>query len=265
MKKLKWICIILIIVVVVMASPTVPTRVKNQTYGGGNQGGAVYSLGDWFYLNPDWFTVSGTNNVISIDSSITPSDYLQVGDKVKIVQGGSTKYFYVIFTDDSANTVTVNAGSDYTFGTINNPTSVEFSRATNPEGHPLKFNDSVSVQAESAGMTTVFGSATVEYSMIGNRVLYSGNVSATFGGSAGGDFSIDYPFGLRSVSTNRADHVVYLGDTNDTNIESRIARLIVGRVNADDRMFGTKIDNSVFIYAGGNGQLSGFFSVSYHY
>lgn len=66
------------------------------------------------------------------------TDQIAVGDKIKVTNGGSTKYFYVTAVSYSSpnTTVTITGGSDYTLAN-SAITSPYFSKASSPVGFPV--------------------------------------------------------------------------------------------------------------------------------
>lgn len=76
----------------------------------------------------------------SATSLTVPSDattYYEVGDKIRLKQGGGYKYFYIVGV--AATTLTITGGSDYTL-TNAAITDYEISKNESPIGFPAAFN-----------------------------------------------------------------------------------------------------------------------------
>ena len=86
--------------------------------------------GDWIEIGVSSLSYSA-NNILN--TAISYVSILNVGDKVKISQGGSDKYFFIYKV--TSTQIYVNGGTDYTF-TNSAFTTFAFSRASNPLGHP---------------------------------------------------------------------------------------------------------------------------------
>ena len=91
-------------------------------------------LDGWIYDTDTWSYVSATS------FKITGKDVryrFPKGTKIKLVQSGSTKYFYVVATDYSADTtITITGGSDYTLASTT-ISGQAYSYAAAPQGFPL--------------------------------------------------------------------------------------------------------------------------------
>jgi uncharacterized protein YgiM (DUF1202 family) len=87
------------------------------------------TIDGWISANETWTYASAT--VINVPSGAT-SRY-QKGDKIKLTQAASTKYFYVI--DVASTTLTITGGVSYTI-TSDSITNVAYSRESNPFGFP---------------------------------------------------------------------------------------------------------------------------------
>jgi hypothetical protein len=85
------------------------------------------------FENTAWKYASATTITVTGDATL----YYQVGDKVRLKQGGSYKYFYIITV--AAALLTITGGSDYTL-TNADITDVEISRAAGPTGFPAQHN-----------------------------------------------------------------------------------------------------------------------------
>jgi hypothetical protein len=96
-----------------------------------------YLLGGWAAAVDAWEYVSATRFRVSGDKRTM----FPVGTKIKLVQAGTTKYFYVTATSYASEytTVTVTGGSDYS---LDNQviTIAAYSYAATPQGFPQWFN-----------------------------------------------------------------------------------------------------------------------------
>jgi len=108
---------------------------------------------DWYEYNPSYFT-RYADNVITVDTKIIVENVFQIGDKVRINQGGY-KYFYIIYIDTATNRITLSGGDDYVF-TSSAFTSFGTSKLPTPFGHPLIFDYSTSSLVYTADSTTTY-------------------------------------------------------------------------------------------------------------
>ena len=74
-------------------------------------------VSDWFDYNVSLFSYNASN-VFNIDTNLDVGSEFQIGNKLRITQGGSYKYFYVIIVDTTNNRITVDAGSDRDWETL---------------------------------------------------------------------------------------------------------------------------------------------------
>ena len=135
----------------------------------------------WVSANETWAYASSTT--ITVPTGATGK--YSVGDKVRIYQANTLKYFYI--TGVAATTLTVNGGSDYTVAnsTILNPC---YSKAETPQGFPGSFNYTVSW----TNLTVGSGTVTSKFSMHGKDVV--ANVSIVFSStSVSGSVSMSLP------------------------------------------------------------------------
>lgn len=139
--------------------------------------GAKASTWDgWIAVSDSWAYASATTITVPTDATTKYS----VGDKIKIVQSGSTKYFYI--TVVTSTVITVNGGSDYTVA--NSAISgIYYSKATTPLGFPQWFTYTPTYTNFSLGNGTVNYST---FTMIGKTVHFKlkitlGNTSSVSG------------------------------------------------------------------------------------
>lgn len=89
--------------------------------------GWCYDTDTWVYVSPTSFKISSKDVRYKFPK----------GTKIKLVQSGSTKYFYVVATAYSTDTtVTVTGGSDYTL-TNDAISGQAYSYADTPQGYPF--------------------------------------------------------------------------------------------------------------------------------
>jgi hypothetical protein len=89
--------------------------------------GWCYDTDTWVYVSPTSFKIAGKDVRYRFPK----------GTKIKLVQSGSTKYFYVIATAYSTDTtITVTGGSDYTLASAT-ISGQAYSYADTPQGYPF--------------------------------------------------------------------------------------------------------------------------------
>lgn len=128
----------------------------------------------WIYVSDSWSYASATTITVPSDATTKYS----VGDRIKLVQSSSTKYFYI--TSVSATSLTVNGGTDYTVA--NSAISgIYYSKAASPLGFPQVFNYTPTFTNLSGGTLT-----SCTFSLVGKRVklelkytLAGANISGT--------------------------------------------------------------------------------------
>lgn len=87
----------------------------------------------WISANESW--TFGNSTTINVPSDATTKYY--VGDKIKLTQSATVKYFYIIGV--TSTTLTITGGSDYTF-TNNTVTNNFYSHEASPLNFPQWFN-----------------------------------------------------------------------------------------------------------------------------
>lgn len=151
-------------------------------YSGSNTG--------WVMSDKTWTYSSATSFSVSGDARL----YISKGDKIKLTQGGATKYYYVTGLTYSSPNTTITILGDYNTSTssyinlINSTiTDCYYSHEANPIGFPYAFNFSPTF----VGMQV--GSYVYKYNIQGNVV----NIRFSFvwgaGTPSGGNFSISLP------------------------------------------------------------------------
>lgn len=141
---------------------------------GSKLGDATINLETKALSDSGWRPVSDTWTFASSTTITVPSDATlkySVGDKLRLTQSSSTKYFYVVAV--AATVLTVSGGTDYTVANAA-ISSISYSKAENPLGHPLWFNYTPTFTGFSASPTAtgtrfcINGrTATVNYSCLG--------------------------------------------------------------------------------------------------
>ena len=168
---------------------------------------------DWTQWNPANFVY---NSAVRIDiSNYTSTDFFQKGDKIKLVQDATTKYFYIY--NVQSGYINVHGGSDYAF-TNNAITEFYSSRLANPSGHPIVFNFEPTVTATET-MTVTPTVADMYFWMIGNVVHMTGTlVDMTLGVSASYGIIASLPFGPSANYTS----VEHIGPGEDNDLDEVI-------------------------------------------
>lgn len=151
------------------------------------QGNVVGFEGSDYSIYDNSNIAYSSDNVVLV-TGFDATDKFQIGDKIRIDQGGDFKYFYIIGV--TSGTLTLDAGSDYTF---NNDSFTNFgqSRLANPQGFPTEFDYTATI------ISGTLQSGQFKYSMTGRLVRISGSFSMLKNGSAGPSIQVSYPFILR--------------------------------------------------------------------
>ena len=137
-----------------------PEQIK--TYA---QNGVIPNDG-WIPVSDNWTYASATT--INVPSGAT--GIYQKGDKLRLKQGGSYKYYYIITVADTL--LTVSGGTDYTVAN-STITDVYYSHIENPFGFPINgFNWTPTI-----GGSATFGTATYT-NQLGKIKILSGGVTA---------------------------------------------------------------------------------------
>lgn len=147
-------------------------------------------LGDWYSFNPSFFSYN-SSTTINI-SDVYTQGLLRTGDKIKIIQLGITKYFYVIWANGSL--LNVYAGNDYTL--TNNPiTYFAYSRLSLTLDFPSSFSFTPTLTA--SGSMTISGGSPAGFVYFTGSTITVGFivVAATLGGVASGSVYLGLPFG----------------------------------------------------------------------
>ena len=101
----------------------------NGQLSGNGLDGWIYDTDTWSYVSTTSFKVSGKDVRYKFPK----------GTKIKLVQSGSTKYFYVVATNYSADTtITITGGSNYALAN-ENISGQAYSYAAAPQNFPKRF------------------------------------------------------------------------------------------------------------------------------
>jgi hypothetical protein len=118
-----------------------------------------------YISNLDWRPVTDSWTYASATTINTPSGataIYEIGDKIRLKQGGAYKYYYV--TAVAASLLTVNGGSDFTVANAG-ITNIYYSKALTPVDFPQWFNYTPSYTYLAGGTTTI-----AKFNMIGKIV-----------------------------------------------------------------------------------------------
>jgi len=125
---------------------------------------------DWTEFDPSAFTYLSTTTLTVASKYNTVNDFA-IGDKVKLVQGGNTKYFY-IYNNQESEILSLRAGSSYSLAneTI---TEIYFSSKANPNGHPIYFSFTSTLALPTGSSATIGsqGTFTGYFMMTGTTVF----------------------------------------------------------------------------------------------
>ena len=145
--------------------------------------------GGWMWL-PACTFASATSFTIAQDfySVITP------GDKIRLVQSGATKYFYVAGVSVVGNTTTVNVagGSDYTLANAA-ITSPCLSHAASPDRFPDWLNWAPTLGASGSMTVSAVTVEQAKFKMNSREVVISMHASFTLGGTASNTVTVTLP------------------------------------------------------------------------
>lgn len=148
---------------------------------------AVYRSG-WINPNESWSYASATTITVPTDATTK----YQVGDRIKLTQSSTVKYFYIIGV--AATTLTITGGSDYTLAN-SAITANYYSKVTNPLGFPAAFNYSPTFAGFSANPTSVVA----RFSLVGRWCHVTHREGAT-GTSNATNFTVSMPITAATIS-----------------------------------------------------------------
>ncbi len=143
----------------------------NGKLSGDGLDGWIYDTDTWSYVSATSFKITGKDVRYRFPN----------GTKIKLVQSGSTKYFYVTATAYSTDTtITITGGSDYSLDDAA-ISGQAYSYAAAPQNFPQWFNYTPTCYGWTSGTVT----GTFKYSVIGNIVfllidMTAGTSNATY-------------------------------------------------------------------------------------
>lgn len=189
----------------------------------------------WVAVSDSWAYASATTITVPTDATTKYS----VGDKIRLVQSGSTKYFYV--TAVTSTVLTVNGGSDYTVAN-SAISAIYYSKDETPLGFPQYFNYTPTFANFTVGSATVVG----EFNMVGKMVNY--RIGVTLNSSTMGS-SPTFTLPVASVALSTDDIIGFIGildsGTDDIQGRARWATTTTGTLNVDNAA-GTYVSLSAF-------------------
>lgn len=135
---------------------------------------------------------------VSANTFAVAQDYggiLAVGDRLRLVQSGATKYFYVIgvAVGGSTTTVTVTGGSDFSLSNaaISAPC---LSKAASPAGFPDWMSWSPAFSASGSMTLTSVSIVIAKFKIFGRELRIIVSANGVTGGTADKGFQFDLPF-----------------------------------------------------------------------
>lgn len=157
---------------------------------------------DWIEMvKPATGSTSGTIGTVTFtDTEYVADEFFNIGDKLRLKQGGDYKYFYVV--GSNANTILVTAGDDYTLAAAD-ITNMALSRVANPSGHPQIFQFSPDDRTVGLGVS-VFGGGNGWFYMVGTIVHWWGSYTGGQYGSIGTYIYTDLPVPFASGNINNS-------------------------------------------------------------
>jgi len=155
----------------------------NGKLSGNGLDGWIYDTDTWTYVSATSFKISGKDVRYKFPR----------GTKIKLVQSGSTKYFYVVATNYSADTtITITGGSDYTLDSAT-ISGQAYSYAAAPQSFPQWFNWTPTFTGFSTVPTGIH-----KFSVIGSTCF--ANIRENSGTSNSTDFAISAPITPREMA-----------------------------------------------------------------
>ncbi len=138
----------------------------------------------WVQTNDAWSYASATT--ITVPAGAT-SIYAK-GDRIRLTQSSTVKYFNVIAVADTLLTIT--GGTDYTLAN-SAISAISFSHAVSPNGFPQWFSYTPSITSGVGALTTV--SATGKFSVLGRNVNVAIGITITTNGTGAGYINAPLP------------------------------------------------------------------------
>lgn len=164
----------------------------------------------WRGVTDSWAYASATTITVPTDATTKYS----VGDKIKLVQSGTTKYFYIVTV--AATLLTITGGTDYTLANVA-ISSVYYSKAASPLGFPQWF----AYTPTWTNLTATSSTQTSAFSMVGKNIVVRLNLVWGASTAITGDVTFTLPVtsknsytnfqSLGSVALNDASGLLYTG------------------------------------------------------
>lgn len=176
----------------------------------------------WIAVSDAWSYASATTITVPSDATTKYS----VGDKIKLVQSASTKYFYI--TSVASTVLTVNGGTDYTVA--NSAISgIYYSKAATPLNFPQWFAYTPTLSGPTLGTGTLTASFELKGKTChGNIKFVLGGTSAVGAGS--NTFSLPIPVDYTYYAANES--LIGIGSLYDSSAPAD--NPMVTRLNASD-------------------------------
>jgi hypothetical protein len=168
-------------------------------------------LGGWIPTLESWSYASATTITVPSDATIK----YNIGDKIRLRQGGSYKYFYIVGV--SSTTLTVTGGSDYSVANAI-ITDNYFSRVVSPLDFPQWFNYDATYTGFSSDPTSVAS----KFCIIGRQVTYYHHEGGT-GTSNNTSFTVSLPVTAQSIT---ARLLKYAGQGGDASVQLSIPSMV---------------------------------------
>lgn len=145
-------------------------------------------MNGWIEVNDTWAYASATT--ITVPTNATTR--YNKGNKIRIKQGGSYKYFYIVSV--AATVLTVTGGTDYTVANsaISN---IAYSKVESPLDFPTSFNYTATVSGSGGSIGTYAETNSgVYFSVVGKKAIVTVTKTITNKGSWSGDLRVVLPF-----------------------------------------------------------------------
>jgi len=147
---------------------------------------------DWVAMNPEVFSYNA-DNILNI-STIDPTEYFQVGDRLRMKQTGDSTYRYFYITRSDTTLIKVFAGLDYIYANLD-ILEIAISRHPNPIGFPPEFEFALNPTFTGGGSPIIASSVNHTFRMLGELVFLDVAVEVTYTlSSPPTAFDLDYPF-----------------------------------------------------------------------
>lgn len=208
--------------------------------------GNLASWDGWQTANEAWTYASATTITVPSDATTKYA----IGDRIKLTQSATVKYFYVVGV--ASTVLTITGGSDYTF-TNNAITSNYYSHSASPLNFPQWFNFTTTPTGFSANPTYISRfNITARMCTVAFRTLSAGTSNAT-------TFTVSVPVTTATITNmfwgtnfwNSTDNSVNTANPGRAYIGSNSTTITVGKANNADNNWtasGTKEASFVLSY-----------------